>query len=150
MALASRPPARPLTLAAAGATLLLAAGLAADFGLIGQATRGLKVFTGLCSAAIVLGLVEAERRGRLGTPAPLVRLGAASYSVFLVHLMAIHLFLALAGLCAWTRSLPRDALFLGAVVAAIGFGLLFWRFVETPLVHFFASITIGRPARRTS
>jgi exopolysaccharide production protein ExoZ len=49
---------------------------------------GARVFVGAAFACIIAPLAQLERRG-LGVPAPLVLLGAASYSLYLIHVPII-------------------------------------------------------------
>lgn len=48
-----------------------------------------RLIYGGCSLAIIMAIVERERSGILRVPKPLAVLGRASYSVYLVHLIAI-------------------------------------------------------------
>lgn len=74
---------------------------------------------GLPAAMIIYGLVTREKNLKGWWTAPLLLLGAASYSIYLVHSIV-------AGLVDW----PWQA----EVAAAVGSGLLVWRLVEHPLL----------------
>lgn len=73
------------------------------------AQRELSFLVGLAFALAIPPIVGAEWRGRLAVPAPLVFLGAASYSIYLVH----PLFTPIAG-----------RLLHGHAYAILGFGIL--------------------------
>jgi peptidoglycan/LPS O-acetylase OafA/YrhL len=84
------------------------------------------------AAALIAGLVELERSGRLRVPAVLVFLGSASYAIYLIHPVVlaalIHVLL---------RVLPRDVplgfVLLVLVAGGTAAGCLYHVLVERPL-----------------
>lgn len=89
---------------------------------------------GMAAVLAIVGVVGWERDGRLSVTAPLRLLGAASYSIYLVHGIAIS---AAIHIVSWL--FPRDvplllpliALVVSGVVAGIGYHLI----VERPLLR---------------
>ncbi len=79
------PVPRPRTLALLGAAAFLLMGLAENAGLLPAVGPSGRLAYGLASAAIVIGIAQAERAGRLPVAAAFTALGAASYSIYLVH-----------------------------------------------------------------
>jgi peptidoglycan/LPS O-acetylase OafA/YrhL len=100
---------------------------------------------GLPAAALIAGLVELERSGRLRVPSVLVFLGSASYAIYLIHPVVlaalIHLLL---------RVLPQDVplgLVLTALVAGgTAAGCLYHVLIERPLTGILRRRFIG-PSR---
>jgi peptidoglycan/LPS O-acetylase OafA/YrhL len=86
---------------------------------------------GAAAGLIIAGAVELERTGRLRAPALLVPLGAATYAIYLTHVVTESATIRV------TRTLapgigPGAMLGLLAVVAVVG-GLAFHRAIERPL-----------------
>jgi len=95
------------------------------------------------SAALVLyGVAMLDRYGQGRTPALLLRLGTASYSIYLVHVPVLLV------LEYWLRTLrefvpiPAPLAFAGLVVLAVVIGVAFSETVEQPLLR------LGRPRPR--
>ena len=125
--------AAPRAIALAGAAGFLVSGFAEDAGLLVQAGFASQACFGLASAAMLTGLVEAERRGKLRVGPALVVLGAASYSIYLVHTIAIGVAARTLALLGVMALLPGwSAMLLGAG-AGLGAGLLLYQYVERPL-----------------
>lgn len=76
---------RPGALALGGAPLFLLAGLAENAGLLPLDGWPGRFAYGLPAAAVLVGLIQSEHAGQLRVPPALALLGAASYSVYLVH-----------------------------------------------------------------
>lgn len=114
---------------------------------IGYASQAL---FGFFSAVTLAGLVVGERRGQLQAPRIAVSLGAASYSIYLVHVPAIA---ALATLFAdkGTNILPGWLLLLTLAVAAVVLGGIIHVVAERPLLRLmqrkFRPIPAGTPVR---
>ena len=91
-----------------------------------------RVFFGTALAFVVVGAVDLERRGNIRTPELLVYLGAASYSVYLVHnpvVAVVARALAVIGVVGWWPVLLICAL--GGTLA----GLLYHQFYERPALR---------------
>ncbi|HLH13135.1 MAG TPA: acyltransferase [Methylovirgula sp.] len=87
---------------------------------------------GLSSLAIVVGAVELELRHTIRLPPVLALLGAGSYAVYLVHpeaLSALCSILARFG----HRAIPLNAAIIITSLLAIGIGLTYHVFVESPV-----------------
>jgi len=96
---------------------------------------------GLPAAAIVLGLVAAERNGLAVRARPVLALGAASYAFYLLHPIAIGQLLRLPALPAplgWVACLI-------VAVATAGLAVLFHRAVEAPLLRSLRALLRDRP-----
>lgn len=129
---------RPLLLASAGLVLFLGSGLYESWGPPRPAEwppRHLAYATG--AALILYGLAGAELKGRLQTPGPLVTLGAASYSVYLVHVIALLFVRQAIRMLRPAVELPVEVWFLVGMVFAVSAGVIFWRRIERPLLHRF-------------
>ena len=91
---------------------------------------------GTCSLMVILALVERERSGRLKVPRFMAVLGRASYSVYLVHLIAIGItfkFLSMAITLAPSWSLPIWALLCTTGLTA---GILASIWLEQPVIRY--------------
>lgn len=105
---------------------------------------------GSCALMVILALVERERSGRLTVPRFMAVLGRASYSVYLVHLIAIGItfkFLSMAVPLTPSWSFPIWVLLCAMGLVA---GVLASVWVEQPViryvrVHFFGARTKAGP-----
>lgn len=133
----------PRTLLFCGIALFLAIGLAEDFGRLAVYARSTRLAYDFAAATIILGLVESERRGKLPIARHLRQLGAASYSLYLTHLIvlgATYKLLAWAGTTAW---LPDFIVFAAMCCAAIAFAILLSAYIERPLLRYSRRLTGG-------
>jgi exopolysaccharide production protein ExoZ len=100
---------------------------------------------GLPALLLVAGAVSVERAGPIPSLPPLRALGDASYSVYLVHGLAIS--------AAW-RLLEKagvasgPVLFAAAIVAGVAAGLLAYQLAEKPLMKLFKTGLAARRRRR--
>ncbi len=139
---------RPGALALGGAALFLLAGFAENAGLLPPDGWPGRLAYGLPAATAIVGLVQSERAGRLRVPPALALLGAASYSVYLVHSPVLgYAARAMAASGLLTRIPDALAMALAASIA-IAAGLVFHRWVERPLTAAAARLLdrAGRPA----
>ena len=130
----------PLAKLVGGCAIFLGCGCLEDFAVVGNASEWLHLGYGLGSALIVIGLVELERHGRLRVPGLLVRLGGASYSIYLIHLIAIGVIwqvLVRTHLAEWLPVWVEFALF---VIVAPAAGYLVSRLIERPLMQTLANV----------
>jgi peptidoglycan/LPS O-acetylase OafA/YrhL len=131
----------PLLLLGGGAALFLATGLSENAALFERAGLVAKAGFGAASFCMLLGLVALEQRGRLRMPRAMARLGAASYSLYLIHTIVILVLAKGLFVSGLGRALPSLAVFAGAVGTALIAALAFHRWVEAPL------LSALRPAR---
>ena len=96
---------------------------------------------GLAAAAGLAGVVAVERARPVAVPAALRTLGAASYSIYLIHYPALSLVLRLLTWRGLARGLSAEGAFLVAVPLALGAGFAVHRLIERPLLA-----ALGRPA----
>lgn len=90
------------------------------------------VFAGVPAAVLVWAAVKTERwTSRYAVMHALVKVGDASYSIYLVQVMVLP---AVGKLAARFLPLPPDLLVLTAVVVAVGAGMLLYRGIERPLL----------------
>ncbi len=133
-------PARaPLATLAGGCAIFVGCGCLEDLAVVGNASDWLHLGYGLGSALIVVGLVDLERQGRLGVPGLLVRLGGASYSIYLIHLIAIGVIwqaLVRTHLAAQLSVWVELALFVGLAPVA---GYLVSMVIERPIMRLLGS-----------
>lgn len=122
----------PWVLSAAGTGSFLALMLFAphiqDDPLIGRLAFGASAFLA------VLGWVEVERRQAFRLPRALALFGAASYSIYLVHPLALSFTMHLTK-TTMGKALPSVAVTLMLACAGIGAGIAFHRFVEPALIR---------------
>jgi len=135
----------PHLIALLGVTVFLCSGAAEDLALLHPAGLTATLLFGLASATILIGLAEAERRELLHFGLVASLFGAASYSIYLIHPVAIGL---TARFLVGTGAMPflTDWILLvlvSAVAVAAGIGLHIA--VERPVM-----IALGRirPGRR--
>jgi exopolysaccharide production protein ExoZ len=98
---------------------------------------------GTCSLMVILALVERERSSRLKVPRFMAVLGRASYSVYLVHLIAIGItfkFLSMAVPLTPSWSLPVWALLCTMGLAA---GILASVWLEQPIMRYVRARVFG-------
>jgi peptidoglycan/LPS O-acetylase OafA/YrhL len=93
-----------------------------------------RLYFGSASVAILLGLVELERSGKLAWPGALRFFGASSYSIYLVHPVTLSLAVHVV-----SRVAPKDAPVLLPVIllalAGIAGGLIYHALIERPLIQ---------------
>lgn len=112
-----------------------------------------RLYFGGASVAILLGLVELERSGKLAWPGALRFFGASSYSIYLVHPVALSLAVHLV-----SRILPKDLPVLIPVIvlalAGITGGLVYHALIERPLIQRLRSLVgsgeRSKPSLRTA
>jgi exopolysaccharide production protein ExoZ len=143
----------PRMVAAAGGVAFLVAGFAENAGLLAQAGYASQACFGLASTAVLAGLVEAERRGKLRVGRALVVLGAGSYSIYLSHTIVIGLAAHTLASLGIMRLLPGWGAMVLGVGAGLGAGLaLYWN-IERPLTAMarrLETATRARAVRETS
>ena len=123
----------PRTLVVVGAVIFLGGGMLENGGLNLKEMLGRMVY-GSGATCIVLGLVEAERSAGWRAPSLLLLLGAASYSIYLVHLNALIVVMKSAGAMNFGAMLPGAVLFAGVVFAAVAAGVICHLVFERPLL----------------
>ena len=121
---------------ASGLTGFAIAGLCEVAGYYSGFGAAARLAYGVCAFLVILALVERERSNRLKVPRFMAVLGRASYSVYLVHLIAIGItfkFLSMA-----VSPSPSSSFFVWALLCAMGLagGILASIWVEQPLIRF--------------
>ncbi len=126
----------PRVLAVVGVVVFLGAGVLETYTrLLGWSS--LLLAYGVGSLCVVLGLAEAERSGGLRVPRLLSFLGAASYAIFLTHVPALSLIAKLAVAAGLPARLNHGVAFVVVVALTVAVGVLFYVFVERPLLRAF-------------
>ena len=102
---------------------------------------------GACSFMVIVALVERERSGCLKVPRFMAVLGRASYSVYLVHLIAIGItfkFLSMA-----TPLTPSWSFLIWALLCAMGItaGILASVWLEQPVIRYVRTRIFAAPAK---
>ncbi|MDR3424554.1 MAG: acyltransferase [Alphaproteobacteria bacterium] len=87
---------------------------------------------GLCAALAIMGIVELERSGRLTISPRMQIFGSASYSIYLVHPVAMSFFL----LTVWpfVKTLPADIICVPMIVFGVAAGILYHKVIEKPVI----------------
>lgn len=91
------------------------------------AHRAMSPLVGLAFAFAILPTVRLEREGHFTVPAPLLLLGAASYSIYLTHGLAV-------SIVGRVMHSPLLVVTIG-LISSIGIGLSYYWLIETPLLH---------------
>lgn len=104
-----------------------------------------RLVLGLASALILSALVGLERLQSICTPNWMARIGSASYSIYLGHILLISIFYMLLLKAGLYHELPEPILYFGAVAFALAGTFLIGIYVETPLVRSLKEAGIRRP-----
>lgn len=91
---------------------------------------------GLASAVALLGAVESERQGLLRAPGWLVRLGGASYAIYLTHMLTLPLLGKLAVVTGLVNVVSPTVAFVLLTAGAVAVGLVVHRLVDAPMQLF--------------
>ena len=128
---------------AAGLTGFATAGLCEVAGRLSGFGGAARLAYGVCAFMVILALVERERTGQLKVPRFLAVLGRASYSVYLVHLIAIGITFKV--LSTAVRLTPSWSLLAWGFLCAIGLtaGILSSIWLEQPLIRFVRKCLTG-------
>lgn len=124
---------QPRLTAALGVGLFLTMGMVEVFHGLGTLTY--VVGYTLSSVMMIGGFAEADRSGLIQPPNWLVQIGNATYSIYLVHFVALSLVAKLSKAAQLDQWVPLTLLFFFHVVLAIGIGCLCHRWIEMPLYH---------------
>jgi len=115
-----------------------------------QFSRQMSPLFGLCLAALMLPLIQAEIAGRVRVPSGLIYLGAASYSLYLVHNPLLSLTIRVARKIPILDTVGGSILF--GVATSLLVGISYHELVEKPATRMLRSRqvsdrnTIARPA----
>lgn len=120
----------------AGIAAFFAIGAAEDAGLIGNSDFRVHLGYGAAATLAIIGLVAAERHHALVTPRILALLGGASYSLYLIHVLAIGAIWQIILHFKLDSGLPVSAVYTVLVVGAVVSGLLTNQIVEKPAIMF--------------
>lgn len=153
-----RPVPAPQLLAIIGCAAFLTVGALEDLGII----VNLSIFThagyGVSAMLAVIGVVAWERRSGLYVPPILARLGAASYAIYLVHILVMGIVWQGLQLTGLASTFNPALVFVILVVVASSAGMLASTYIEKPLATFFQGFIStksrgsegGRAGRKTS
>jgi peptidoglycan/LPS O-acetylase OafA/YrhL len=100
---------------------------------------------GLSSACVILGLVQTERDGHLRVSPVFRFLGAASYSIYLIHGVALS-FASQLAIRIFPKSLPLVVPLMFLVCVGIASGLLYHVYCEKRLMGWFRRL-IGQGSK---
>lgn len=131
----------PWILATIGTTLFLGAALYEGFYALPYDSLTMMQLYGVGSAVGVAGFVELERRGAISVARPLLFLGDASYSLYLVHALVLSVLAKIAVKIHLVSLMPAWAIFWGFLLMAVVAGLLFHLVVERNLERWIARRT---------
>jgi peptidoglycan/LPS O-acetylase OafA/YrhL len=110
-----------MALAIAAALLFLGLGILED--LFRPINPVVPILYGLLSAILASGLIQMERAGRLRVPQALVFLGDASYSLYLIHYMALSAGAKVLFQLWLRRPFPLPVVFVVLLCIALGAGI---------------------------
>ncbi|WP_207481627.1 acyltransferase family protein [Arenibaculum pallidiluteum] len=131
-------------LRALGAAGFAAAYLAEWWGLADPRAAGFRLAYGAAAALLILGCAAADRLQARGAAEPLRILGAASYSIYLVHVPVLLVVLEAAERTGLLAAAPPGLLLAGGSAAAILGGIAFSAVVEQPLLRLCRRLARGR------
>jgi peptidoglycan/LPS O-acetylase OafA/YrhL len=135
-----RPIRHPLALLAAGlAAFALSAMAELHWADIPPNWPPLHLAYAAASFLVLLGLVAQERGAGLAVPAVLVRLGDASYALYLLHVIVIMVGVFLLRQLRHIVAVPLDAAFVLLVLASVAAALVFTSAIERPMLRFLGS-----------
>jgi peptidoglycan/LPS O-acetylase OafA/YrhL len=141
----TRAPWRPRLLLVIGIVLFVGNGLLEDWGPLRPSEWPPRHLAYAAGAALTLyGLAGAERLGRLRVPAPLVALGAASYSMYLLHIIVVMILQQIFRFIRPVVPVPSELVFVCMVGVTIAASLAFCRKVEQPLLRRFRRAPVLR------
>jgi peptidoglycan/LPS O-acetylase OafA/YrhL len=119
----------------AGIAMFCGVALAEDIGAFnGYAPSGQMAY-GLSSMLIILATANGNMNGQFQAPTPLVQLGTASYSIYLLHLPCIGVIYKLLSVSGLRSHIPLDLLYILLVSGAIAISVVISKFVERPLMN---------------
>lgn len=129
-------PPRPRLGVAIGLAALAATGAAADVVREAAPHALFDALYGLCSAVVILCLVHAQRQGRLrwADGGLAVRLGEASYALYLMHFPVVSVLSKVAVLVLPAGVAGASIAFGAIVVACCALALVFHRRIEQPMI----------------
>ncbi len=139
-----------LLIALAGVAAFLAAGAAEDLALLPPVAWVSRLAYGAASCTIILGLVAAERQGRLNVGRGMVLLGAASYSIYLVHTILLGLTTRALTAAGAVGRVPGWTVMAAACLVAVVAGILFHLLVERPATRAAQRLTTRLITRESS
>lgn len=94
-----------------------------------------RIYYGVSASITLWGLVEVERQGLISAPNWLTRLGAASYSIYLIHLFGSGVINKVWEFSGLSSLLSDHILFLAIVAAGVVVGILLSVYIEQPLLR---------------
>ena len=128
-------PARSGVIAALGVAAFLAAGVTEDLGWLAHDGFLPRIAYGLASGAVVVGAVGLERQGRLRIGRALALLGAASYSIYLVHLVPLTLTARVLAMAGVVGIMPGWLVMAVCCLVAVAAAVVFYLIVERPVTR---------------
>lgn len=133
MAVRTRSIPWPRMMVVIGAVIFFTGGVLENGGLDLKELLG-RVVYGTGAALMVMGLVECERSAGWKVPSWFLWIGAASYSIYLVHLNVLIVVQKSAGALGLGAVLPGLVVLAVVVLAAVAAGLVCYILVERPLL----------------
>jgi len=128
-------PARSGLIAVLGVAAFLTAGVTEDMGWLSRDGLLPRLAYGLASGAVVVGTVGLERQGRLRVGRVLEVLGAASYSIYLVHLVPLTLTARVLAMAGVVGGMPGWLVMAVCCLVAVAAAVVFYLVVERPVTR---------------
>ena len=126
----------PVVFIGLGAAVFVSNGFYESFGPDAAEWPPRVLFYALGAAMIIYGTAAIDRQGGWSIPRPLIALGQASYSIYLVH-VTILLVVAQVVRRLWVYvAMPVEIAFVGAVATAVIGGICFSNLLEQPILRF--------------
>lgn len=124
----------PRTVLLLGAVVFFATGVVNVFYLRDLPEWLTHLLFGIGSAIALLGAVEAERSGLLRVPRWMTILGAASFAIYLTHILTLSVLAKAAAKLGLTQMIPAPLAFVLLASGAVAAGIVIHYLVEKPLV----------------
>lgn len=118
-----------------GVLIFVGAGILENLALMDGYAPFARIAYGLGAMGIVIGLALPRVAGEIVVPSVLIRLGAASYSIYLMHLPCIGIVYKLLAVFGILPLLPVWGTYLVLVFAGVTGGVLVSRVIEAPLTN---------------
>jgi peptidoglycan/LPS O-acetylase OafA/YrhL len=126
----------PVLVTLCGIVIFLSAGIERnEWNVVAVGWRA--IVYGIGATLAVMGAVELEREGRLRVPAWLRLVGDASYSIYLVHFLALSFLAKAVWKLGLAHAVPTKISFILLAVMATAMGVVWHIAVERPLLSFF-------------
>lgn len=133
----------PSTYIFAGINIFVICAVGIDGGYVTYNPAFMRLLFGIASALVIFGTAKAEMQGSLSVSKSASFLGAASYSIYLLHVIAVGVLAKALGYAALEQRYPNLSLVVISI-AAIAMGCILYATVEQPVMRAAKSLSRSR------